>query len=112
MSSTVTKELSEKDKEALIQLLSDDDPSAIRLLEEAFVARGEACLSLLSRVIGEGSPTARNNAKTILRTIRRNTAIQRFSEFCIHGTDLETGTFMLAETRYPNLKRERYAQQS
>lgn len=111
MSVAVARDLSEKDKAALRRLLSDEDSSAIRLLEEAFVAKGEQSVSLLSQVIAEDSEVARNNAKMILIAVKRDLAIKEFTKFCAQGNDLETGAFLLAETRYPTISRDKYCPQ-
>src|SRR5689334_15300224 len=84
---------------ALVKLLSDDDSTSIRLLEESFRAKGEQGTALLSQIVTDGPPLARKNAETILLAIQQSLAAQSFDRFCAGGSDLETGAFLLARTR-------------
>jgi len=105
------KSLSHKEKAALIKLLSDDDPAAMRLLEDSFRNKGGDGVSLLQEITAEAPATARRNAETILESIERELAAGRFRRFCKHGTDLERGTFLLAATRYPHVDAGQYSRQ-
>ena len=99
----MAQHLLEKDKLSLIKLFSDENPSVIRLLEESFRNQGASGIPLLRQVVSEAPLPARENAERVLLTLQEDVALQAFTEFSLHGTDLETGLFLLAQTRYPDL---------
>jgi regulator of sirC expression with transglutaminase-like and TPR domain len=104
----VAQPLLEKDKHSLIKLFSDEDPSVIRLLEESFRSQGASGIAFLKQLVSEAPLPARENAERVLFTLQEDRANQAFSEFSLYGTDLETGLFLLAQTRYPDLDAEPY----
>lgn len=110
-SSVVSEPITDKNLDALRTLLDDDDPAAIRLIEEAFQSRGESGTAALESVIARSSGRARKNAEAILLSVKRTLALPRFEEFCATGDDLETGAFLLAQTQYPLLTVESYQRQ-
>lgn len=103
--------IDDKNLAALQTLLGDDDPAAIRLLEEVFLARGEQGTAALEKIALTGKGVAQKNADAILLAVKRSLALPRFEEFCMNGSDLETGAFLLAQTQYPLLSIESYQRQ-
>jgi regulator of sirC expression with transglutaminase-like and TPR domain len=98
--------LRDSDRQALVKLLSDDDATVLQLLEERFLEMGSDGLAFLETVARDAAPDARRGARRILHTIHERDVFETFAQFCATcGTafDLETGCWLLAKTRYPEL---------
>lgn len=98
--------LRDPERRALAKLLADDDPRTLRLLEEKLTAMGADAISALEFVERDGEPSAQQNARQMLRSIRSRNAWESFRKFCAAGDDhfdLETACWLLAKTRYPEL---------
>lgn len=105
------KTLRDADRQALVKLLSDDDPHVLGLLEQKFVEMGADAMTFLESVAREGETAARRGAAQILDTIRERETCDGFARFCAHcGSqfDLETAGWLLAKTRYPTLDEAPY----
>jgi regulator of sirC expression with transglutaminase-like and TPR domain len=86
--------------------MADDDPRVLQLLEEKLAHMGEDAIAALEFVAQDGLPSAQQNARQMLRSIRERNAWEAFSRFCSTGDDhfdLETAAWLLAKTRYPEL---------
>jgi regulator of sirC expression with transglutaminase-like and TPR domain len=98
--------LRDPERKALAKLLADDDPRVLQLLEEKLVDMGAEAIAALEFVTRDGEPSAQQNAKQMLRSIRERNAWEAFGRFCATGGDhfdLETAFWLLARTRYPEL---------
>src|SRR5690348_16844034 len=105
------KPLRETERRALRELLADDDPRALALLEEQFARMGEPGCEFLEAVCEAGNPAAKRGAQQILDTIRERKARGGWEQFCKECTNdcnLEDGCWWLARTRYWHLDVPRY----
>jgi len=67
---------------------------------------GDEAIAALEFVVRDGEPSAQQNARQMLGSIRERNAWEAFTHFCAAGGDhfdLETGVWLLARTRYPEL---------
>jgi regulator of sirC expression with transglutaminase-like and TPR domain len=98
--------LRDPERKALAKLLADDDPRVLRLLEEKLADMGDDAIAALEYVEHDGEPSAQQNARQMLRSIRERNAWEAFTGFCKVGGDhfdLENASWLLAKTRYPEL---------
>ncbi len=110
MNASVTSEkpkaLSESQKGALIRLLSDDDTSVYRLVREKILSHGQEVSGWMRPHVLSSDPVLRRRAQEILDYLARQSADNRFLAFCLsqgEDFDLEQGTWLLAQTRYPDI---------
>ncbi len=85
-----------------MQLLSDDDPRVLTLLEEKFLDAGEDGISILEEASHSADNLTRQNAATLLGKIRVGDAVHDFEKFCASvepNLDLEKACVLLARTR-------------
>jgi regulator of sirC expression with transglutaminase-like and TPR domain len=98
--------LREPDRQALAKLLADDDERVLQLLEERLSHMGDEAIAALEFVVRDGEPSAQQNARQMLGSIRERNAWQALTRFCAtcgDHFDLETACWLLARTRYPEL---------
>ena len=111
MSSSIATEkpptLSESQRKALIKLLSDDDPAVYRVVRGKILSYGQTATVWLQPHVLSSDPVLRRRAQEIIDHLARQSADNRFLAFCLsqHGEDLdvEQGTWLLAQTRYPDI---------
>jgi regulator of sirC expression with transglutaminase-like and TPR domain len=99
--------LRESERQALVKLLGDDDPTVLQLLEERFAEMGAAGRTFLESVAVEAEPAVRGSAQRILESLKVREVDEDFARFCATcdtPQDLETGCWLLARTRYLNLE--------
>ncbi len=105
------EELSEAQKSALMRLLGDDDPSIYHAVRDKIVSYGpQATLWVRPYLLNSDAPL-RRRAREIIQYFGRQAADNQFLAFCLkHGQefDLETGAWLLARTRYPEINVEGY----
>jgi regulator of sirC expression with transglutaminase-like and TPR domain len=104
--------LHERDRQALLKLLADDDATVLHLLEEKFSEMGMEGRSFLETIAHDSASAAQRGAQWILRTWHEREAHETFARFCAttgSAADLETGCWLLARTRYPDLNQSAYA---
>ncbi len=97
--------LPESQRRALVSLLSDEDPTVHELVRARLIECGPAALEWLRPHAGSPDPLMRQRAREIMTVLGRQTAHERFLEFCRQpaGTlNLEAGAWLLAQTRYPD----------
>ena len=102
---------SEREKAALVRLLSDDDPKVYRVVRSRILESGHAAIEWLRPHTLSGDPMIRRHSQEIIQHLRRETADDRFLAFCLtEGNDLnlEQGAWLLARTRYPDINVEAY----
>jgi regulator of sirC expression with transglutaminase-like and TPR domain len=100
------KALSESQKGALIKLLSDEDSAVYRLVRETILSQGQEAWAWMQPHVLSGDPVLRRRAQEILDHLARQLADNRFLAFCLsqgEDFDLEQGTWLLAQTRYPDI---------
>ncbi|PYM13555.1 MAG: hypothetical protein DME18_08725 [Verrucomicrobia bacterium] len=111
MSATTTAEksqvLSESQRTALVKLLTDEDPAVYHLVREKILSCGQTATAWMQPHVLSSDPVLRRRAQEIIEHLARQSADNRFLAFCLsqHGEDLdvEQGTWLLAQTRYPDI---------
>jgi regulator of sirC expression with transglutaminase-like and TPR domain len=108
MNSAITKTpaLSESQKAALMNLLTDDDPAVYRVIREKILSFGDAAIPWLRAHHLAGDPVLRRRVQEILDHHDRHQTDNRFLAFCLsqgEDLDLEEGVWLLARTRHPQV---------
>jgi regulator of sirC expression with transglutaminase-like and TPR domain len=113
-SSPTTKtadKLSESQKTALVNLLSDEDPSVYQIVREKILSCGQDAITWMRPHTLSADPALRRRAQEIIQHFARQTADDRFLTFCLKEADdlnLEQGAWLLAQTQYPEINLEAY----
>src|SRR3954469_25781941 len=108
---TPEKALSESERKALINLLSDDDPAIYQSVREKILSIGDRAGEWLRPYRLSSDPLLRRRAREIVRHFDRQEADTWFLAFCLkHGEefDREEGAWLLALTQYPDINVEAY----
>jgi regulator of sirC expression with transglutaminase-like and TPR domain len=103
--------LPEKQREALISLLADEDPAVYEMVRTKLLAFGPTASQWLRPHTLSSDPTLRRRAVEIVRHQARRASDQRFLDFCHRNgedLDLEEATGLLSQTRYPDANLEAY----
>jgi regulator of sirC expression with transglutaminase-like and TPR domain len=103
--------LSERQREALISLLTDEDPGVYQTIRSRLLSFGPVAGEWLRPHALAGEPVLRQRAKEIVAHLGREAAEQRFLQFCRASSwelDLEAGAWLLAQTQYPEFNIEAY----
>jgi regulator of sirC expression with transglutaminase-like and TPR domain len=103
--------ISETRKAALLKLLTDEDPAIYHVVREKILACGQEAIEWLRPHTLSSEPAMRRRAQEIIQHLARQTADDRFLEFCLkQGEDLnlEQGAWLLAQTQYPDINIEAY----
>ncbi|MBI5383699.1 MAG: hypothetical protein HZA90_03330 [Verrucomicrobia bacterium] len=103
--------LSERQREALISLLADEDPAVYQTVRAKLLAFGPVAGDWLRPHTLSGDPALRRRALEIVHHLSREEADERFFRFCHRrGDDLdfEEGAWLLAQTQYPEFNIEAY----
>ena len=106
--------LSEKDKAALVRLLSDPDPGVFQAIRRTLVNCGTDARPWLKAGLGSRDRLVRKHSWEILTQLERSAADREFIAFCNRGGEqlnLEKGVWLLTRTAYPNLDQETYQSQ-
>ncbi|MGN6555075.1 MAG: SirB1 family protein [Verrucomicrobiota bacterium] len=110
MSSSATisavAKLSEREQDALICLLADEDPGIYQVVRERIIASGNEAVEWLRPHRLSNDPVLRRHALDIVNHFDRQQADTQFLSFCLkHGEDfdLETGAWLLARTTHPEI---------
>src|ERR1700691_5942960 len=96
-------------REALIKLLSDEDPAVYQTVRAKIVSCGESARDWLRPHTLSADPVLRRRAQEIIRHFDRQYSDNQFVAFCLnHGEDcnLEQGAWLLAQTQYPEINVE------
>jgi regulator of sirC expression with transglutaminase-like and TPR domain len=105
-------QLSERQRNALISLLADDDATISHSVRDQLVACGPVARDWLRPHLLSNDPVLRRHAREVMQHFGRQTADNRFVAFCLkHGEvlDLEQGAWLLAQTQFPDAYAEAYA---
>lgn len=103
--------LSDTQKEALISLLTDDDPAIHQMVRGRLLSYGPAACDWLRPHTLSDNPVLRRRVREIIQHHARQEADEQFLRFCrSHGDDfdLEESTGLLARTRFPDLNLAAY----
>lgn len=103
--------LSETQREALISLLTDDDPAIHQMVRGRLLSYGRTACDWLRPYTLSDNPVLRRRAREIIGHQNREAADEQFLDFCRrHGEefDLEAATGLLARTRHPDLNLAAY----
>jgi regulator of sirC expression with transglutaminase-like and TPR domain len=103
--------LSESQRLALVNLLADEDPAIYQTIREKILAEGPAAVEWLRPHLLSRDPIVRRRTQELVRHLDRQVADDRFLAFCLkqgEDCDLEQGTWLLAQTRYPDINVEGY----
>ena len=105
------EELSEAQKSALMRLLADEDASIYHAVREKILSYGPQATLWVRPYLLNNEAAVRRRAREIIQYFGRQAADNQFLAFCLkHGQDfdLETGAWLLARTRYPEINIEGY----
>jgi regulator of sirC expression with transglutaminase-like and TPR domain len=103
--------LSERQREALISLLSDDDPMVYQEVRARLLSFGPVARDWLRPHALASDPVLRRRSQEIVHYLARQEADGRFLRFCQQRTsdlDWEEGAWLLAQTQFPELNLEAY----
>ena len=103
--------LSERQREALISLLADDDPGVYQTVRAKLLSFGLPACDWLRPHTLSSDPALRRRAQEIVHHLARQAADQRFLHFCQRAggeLDLEEAAWLLAQTQYPEFNSEAY----
>src|ERR1051325_839057 len=102
---------SEAERAALLNLLSDEDPGIYQTVRTRIISCGPEVREWMRPLLLSGDPLLRRRSQEIVRHFARQDSDNRFLSFCLkHGEDfdLEQGSWMLAQTAYPDINVEAY----
>jgi len=108
---TVPAELPESRKRALLALLGDDDALVYAAVRNELLQQGAESANWLTPHLLSPDPVLRRRAREIIDHFSRQRADNLFLEFCLkqgEDLDLETGTWLLASTQFPQISIDGY----
>lgn len=103
--------ISEKERAALLTLLTDEDPAVYQTVRDQILRFGPAAADWLRPFRLSLDPALRRRAKEIVLHFERQSADNAFLAFCLqHGEelDLEQGAWLLAQSEYPEINLDGY----
>ncbi|MGB8353381.1 MAG: transglutaminase family protein [Chthoniobacteraceae bacterium] len=98
-------------KEAIVKLLSDDDPGTVNLVKEQLVSTGEESLDDLQALLGDGNENVRRHVTDILGKIDAKQAAYELSILCPllqEEGSIEDASWLLARALIPGTDVKRY----
>lgn len=101
----------DRQKAALIKLLTDEDPVIHRMVRDKILSAGSEGVQWLRPFILSNDPICRRRAREILHHVERQDADNEFLAFCLNQGeefDLEHAVFLLARTRDPDVNLDAY----
>jgi len=104
-------EARDKQKAALISLLTDEDTSVYKAVRGKFLSLGIVTREWLHPHMLSNNPLLRRRAQEIVRHFDLQTADDRFLAFCLkqgEGFELEQAAWLLAQTQFPEINVEAY----
>ncbi len=91
-------------REALLKLLRDDDPTTLELVKEQLAQAGVEALQELRALLAAADPEAARHVRDVIASIEEENADEVFAQLCKnfpeHG-DLEDAAWRLAATFFP-----------
>jgi regulator of sirC expression with transglutaminase-like and TPR domain len=106
------RKLEEKQRQALISLLADDDTKVYRTVRETLLSYGPGCSEWMRQHTLSNDPVLRRRANEIVGHFARQDADTQFLAFCLNqgeDFDLECGVLLLSRTQYPLINSEGYS---
>jgi regulator of sirC expression with transglutaminase-like and TPR domain len=106
-----TPPLAQGQRDALISLLADEDLAIYQAIRERLLSYGPVVVQWLRPYQLSDDPVLRRRAREVVRHLGRHASDARLIAFCRqHGEelDLEQGTFLLAQTEYPEANIDAY----
>ncbi len=106
--------LSERDKAALVRLLSDPDPEVFEAIRQTLLNCGTEARPWLESGLGSRDRLVRKHSWRILTELDRSEADREFLSFCNRGGEqlnLEKGVWLLVRTAFPRLDQTSYQAQ-
>ena len=110
MSSPTTSQsvgpLSAKQKAALVNLLSDEDPAVYQAIRAKIISFGQEAETWLRPHTLSSDPILRRRVQEVLQFLERQDADNRFLAYCLcqgEDLDIEEGAWLLARTQYPEI---------
>jgi regulator of sirC expression with transglutaminase-like and TPR domain len=103
--------LNERERQALLNLLGDEDPQVYEAVREHLVSLGPNVCDWLRPHTLSGDPEVRRHSLDIIHHFARREADREFLLFCLNkgdDLDLETGALLLARTAYPDINIDAY----
>jgi regulator of sirC expression with transglutaminase-like and TPR domain len=104
--------LDEKQRNALVSLLADEDLAVYRTVRQKIVSYGPIAAQWLQPHALSNDPVLRRRAVEIIQHFSRLDADTQFLAFCLNqgeDFDLEQGVLLLAQTQYPAINLEGYS---
>lgn len=104
--------LPEPQRDALIKLLGDEDPTVYHAVKEKIISLGSDTQVWLKPCQLSGDPLLRRHAQEIVRHFDRELADTRFMAYCLQDEallDLEKGALTMAQTEYPEINIAAYS---
>ena len=101
----------ERRRAALLNLLGDENAEVYQVVRERILSEGDAACEWLRPYVLSDDPLLRRRVQEIIRHMDRQAGDNRFLSFCLnHGEefDLETATWLLAQTQFPEINVEAY----
>lgn len=108
----IARKLEEKQRQALISLLADDDTKVYRTVRETLLSYGPSCSEWVREHTLSNDPVLRRRATEIVEHFARQDADTQFLAFCLNqgeDFDLEHGVLLLSRTQYPLINIEGYS---
>ncbi|HSH92844.1 MAG TPA: transglutaminase-like domain-containing protein [Roseimicrobium sp.] len=103
--------LSESQRQAMLGLLSDEDPVVYDVVRKRLLREGMTARDWLNPMRLSEDPVVRSRVQEILHIFDRQASDGEFVMFCLKSGeefDLERGAWMLARTRYPDVNMAAY----
>lgn len=101
-------------KDAIIRLLSDDDPPTVSLVKEQLASRGEEAVEDLQTLLGASDENVRRHVSEVLAEIDSNQAAAELSLLCPlfkEEGDIEHANWLLARAILPGIDITGYQRQ-
>jgi regulator of sirC expression with transglutaminase-like and TPR domain len=101
----------ESEKKALLNLLSDEDPTVYQAIRTKILSFGFSATRWLQPSTLSSDPVLRRRALEIIQHLSRQAADNRFLAFCLtqgEELDAEVGALLLAQTQYPDINIQAY----
>ena len=103
--------LSDRDKAALVRLLSDPDPEVFRSVRRTLLTSGMEARPWLSAGLHSSDRLVRQHSWELITQLDRQGADTEFVSFCNRGSEnlnLEKGIWLLTRTAFPHFKQHEY----
>src|SRR5690348_3788921 len=100
------EQLPASQRDALLKLLTDEDPQIYRSIRQTIISFGPEAAEWLRPHTCSPDPALRRRSQELVLLFDQQTADDRFLGFCLRfgeDLDLEQGAWLLAQTQYPDI---------